>query len=101
MQLLQFLIDVRACRGISDICVDLTLRGDPDSHRLQVAVMDIGGEDAPSPRYLPSNQLRLQPFALCNELQLPPCAALARPVHPRHVPVSLRPRHTPLPPCHP
>src|SRR5437879_3857447 len=97
MQLLQFLIDVRACRGISDICVDLALRGDPDRHRLQVAVMDIGGNDAPPPRYLASNQLRLQPFALGNELHLLACDALPRQVHLRNVPVSVRPGHTRFP----
>src|SRR6266513_2776833 len=97
MQLLQFLIDVRACRGISAICVDLTLRGDPDRHRLQVAVMDIGGNDAPPPRYLRSNQLRLQLFALGNELHLLSCDALARQVHLRNVPVSVRPGNTRFP----
>ncbi len=91
MQLLQLLVDIRAGGGVPDVRVDLALRGDANGHRLKVAVMDVGGNDAAPARYFAADQLRFQLLALRNVLHLLRDHTLPRQMHLRYVPVSVRP----------
>jgi hypothetical protein len=90
MQLLQLLVDIRGGGGVADVRIDLALRSDADGHRLQVAVMDIGGNDAAPARHFAADQLRFQLLALRNALHLLADDALPRQMHLRNVPVSVR-----------
>src|SRR5258707_1803785 len=43
-ELFEFAGDITRNRGVADIRIDLALGGNADAHRLQIGVMDIGGE---------------------------------------------------------
>jgi len=85
VQLLQFLVDVGAGRGVTDVRIDLALGGDPNGHRLQIAVMDVGGDDAAAARDFVADQLRLELFAPGDKSHLFGDGATPREVHLRHI----------------
>ncbi len=62
-QLFQFPVDVRGDRRVADIGVDLAPGGDADAHRLQVGVIDVGGNDHPSARHFGADQFRREALA--------------------------------------
>jgi hypothetical protein len=51
LQFLQFAVDVRQHGGIPDIGIDFAIGGDPNAHRFQVGVMDVGRNDHPAAGY--------------------------------------------------
>ncbi len=59
MQLLEFLGDLRSHRRIADIGVDLAAEGDADAHRLERAVMDIGGNNGAAAGHFAAHEFRL------------------------------------------
>src|SRR2546425_8368687 len=89
VQLFQLFVNVRARGRVPDVRVDFALRRDADGHRLEVSVMDVCGNDAASPRYFASDQLRLEFFALGDVLHFFCDHALPREIHLRHVPVAV------------
>ena len=89
VQLFQLFVNVRARHRVPDVRVDFALRRDADGHRLEVAVMDVCGNDAASPRHFAANQLGLKLFALGDVLHFFRDHALPREIHLRHVPVAV------------
>ena len=85
MQLFEFFVDVRGGRGVADVGVDLAVEGDADAHRLEVAVMDVGGDDGAAARDFAADQFRLELFAPRDVLHLFGDDALPRVVHLRDV----------------
>ena len=69
-QLFQFAFHVRNHRRVADIGVDLALGGNPDRHRLQVGVVDVGGNNQAPARHLGAHQLGRQAFALRDKVHL-------------------------------
>ena len=51
-ELLELLVDVGGDGGVADVRVDLARRGDADGHRLELRVVDVGGDDHPPARDL-------------------------------------------------
>jgi hypothetical protein len=45
LQLVELFVDIRRGGGVADVGVDLALRRHADAHRLQVRVVDVGGDD--------------------------------------------------------
>ena len=60
MQLFEFVVDVRSGRRISDVRVDLAEECDADAHRLEIAMMDVGGNDGAPARHFAAHHLRRQ-----------------------------------------
>ena len=85
MQFLEFLVHIRSRGGIADVGVDLAEEGDADAHRLQIAVIDIGGNDRAAARDFIAHQLRREFLALGDVLHLFGNHAQARIMHLRKV----------------
>ena len=85
VQLFQLFVDVRGGRGIADVRVDLAVERDADAHGLEVAMVDVGGNDGAAARDFAAHQFRLDLLARRDELHLFGDHALARVVHLRNV----------------
>ncbi len=55
-QLFQLALDVADDLAVADVRVDLALRRDADAHRLQLGMIDVGGDDHAAPRHLVADQ---------------------------------------------
>ena len=62
-QLLDFLVDRRRHGGVADVGVDLHEEVAADDHRLELEVIDVGGDDGAAARDLAADELGRQPFA--------------------------------------
>ncbi len=89
VQLSQFLVDVRGDGGIADVGVDLAQRGHADRHRLQLGMVDVGGDDHAPARHFVAHQLRRELFALGHVEHLFRDQTLAGIVHLREVAVAV------------
>ena len=89
MELFQFFIDVGIRGGIADVGVDFAAGGDADGHRLEIAVMDVGGDDAAAAGDLAADEFWLELFALGDVLHFFSDDAFAGKVHLRHVAVAV------------
>ena len=67
--------------GVADIGVDLALGGHADAHRLQVGVVDVGGNDHAAAGHFGADQFRRDAFALRDVLHFLGDDALAGIVH--------------------
>src|SRR5580704_17444856 len=102
MQLLEFFVHIRCGGGISNVGVDFAEERDTDAHRLQIAVIDIGGNDGAAARHFIAHQLRGKFFALGDVLHLFSDHAQARVVHLREVThAAIHRRSALLDPCVP
>src|SRR5438876_9785003 len=63
MELLQLFVNVGSRRGVADVRVDFAFEGDADAHRLEVAMMDVGGDDSTAARYFAADQFGVEFFA--------------------------------------
>ena len=63
VQLLEFFVDVRGDGRVADVGVDLAERGHADGHRLELGMVDVGGDDHPSTRDFVADQLGRELFA--------------------------------------
>jgi hypothetical protein len=63
-QLVDLLRQRRRRRRAADVGVDLHPRLQPDRHRVQRLVVDVGGDDHPPARDLGADELRVQRLAL-------------------------------------
>ncbi len=88
VQLLQLLVDVRGDGRVADVGVDLAQRGHADRHRLQLGMVDVGGDDHAPARHFVAHQLRRELLALGHVEHLFRDQALARIVHLREVAVA-------------
>src|SRR5712671_432143 len=70
VQFLQLLIDIGAGGGVADVGVDFAFGGDTNGHRLKIAVMNVGGDDAAATRHFTANQVGLEVLALGDVLHL-------------------------------
>src|SRR5258708_7121952 len=70
VQFLQLLVNVGAGGGVPDVGVDFAFGGDADGHRLQIAVMNVSGDDAAAACHFAANQLGLEVLALGDVLHL-------------------------------
>ena len=64
--------------GVADVGVDLHQEVAADDHRLELEVVDVGGNDRAAARDLVADELGRQPFAHRDELHLRRDLALAR-----------------------
>ena len=94
MELLQLFVDVGRCGRVADVRVDLALGGDADGHRLEVAMIDVGGKDAAPASDFAAQQLRLELLAPGDILHLFRDHALPREMHLRNVALSIAPRRS-------
>ena len=85
MQLFQFVAHVRSGRGVADVRVDLAVERDADAHRLEVAMVDVGGNDGAAARHFVAHQLRRDFLAHRHVVHFFGDHALARIVHLRKV----------------
>src|SRR5271170_502395 len=85
MQLLQFFIYIRSGSGVADVGVDLAEKRHTDTHRFQIAVINIGGNDGAAARHFVAHQFRRKFFALGDVLHLFGHDAQARVVHLREI----------------
>ena len=85
MQLFELFVHVGSGGGIADVRVDLAEEGDADAHRLEIAMMDIGGNDGAAARHFVAHQLGREFFALGDVLHFFGDDALARVVHLRKI----------------
>src|SRR5260370_18812204 len=81
VELGDLVVDVRRCRRVSDIGVDLAKRLDADAHRFEIGVVDVGGDDHASARDFGADQLRLQALPPRDVLHFFGDQALAAVVH--------------------
>ena len=70
-QLLDFLVDRRRDDGVADVGVDLHQEVAADDHRLELGVIDVGGNDGAAARHFVANEIGGQPFARGDELPSP------------------------------
>ncbi len=89
VQFLQLFVDVRSRRGISDVRIDLALKSDANPHRLEVSVIDIGGNNRAPPCDFAAHELRIQFFSLRDVLHLFRNHALPRQMHLRHIAIPI------------
>jgi hypothetical protein len=80
-QLLHLLLDGGGDGRVPDVGVDLHLEAAADQHRLQLRVVDVGGEDGAAARDLAAHELRVHPLAEGGELHLRGDLAAAGVVH--------------------
>ena len=85
VQLFEFFVDVRSGGGVADVRVDFAEEGDADAHRLQIAMIDVGGNDGAAARNFVAHQLWRELFAFGDVLHFFGDDALARVVHLREV----------------
>src|SRR6266478_7704595 len=89
VKFLELFIDVGACCGVADICVDLALCSDADGHRFEIAMVNIGGNDAAASRHFTADQFGLKALALGDELHLFRDDTLTREMHLRHIAIAV------------
>ena len=77
-QLVDFFFDRGAHRGVADVGVDLDREVAADDHRLELEVIDVGGDDGAAARDLRSHELGIEPFTRRDERHLRRDDALAR-----------------------
>ncbi len=91
MEFFKLVADFRSGCGISNVGIDFAAACNADSHRLEIAVMDIGGNDGAAARDFAADQFRFELLALGNVFHLLGNDALAGEVHLREVfPVAVR-----------
>ena len=78
LQLLDFVLDRRAHRGVADVRVDLHQEVAADDHRLELEVIDVRRDDGAAARHLAADELGRQPLARGDELHLGRDLAAAR-----------------------
>ena len=83
-QLVDFLVDRGGDGGVADVRVDLHQEVAADDHRLELEVVDVGGDDRAAARDLVADELGRQSLADRDELHLRRDLALARVVQLRH-----------------
>ncbi len=83
-QLLDFLLDGRGNRAVTNVGVDLHLEVAADDHRLQLGMIDVRGNDGAAARDFGAHELRRHALADGNELHLGCDLALPRVVQLRH-----------------
>src|SRR5881398_3704244 len=88
VELFQFFVNVGAGGGIADVGVDFAFAGDTDGHRLEIAVMEVGGNDHAAAGDFAANELRLELFAFGDVLHLFGDDTLPREVHLRDVEIG-------------
>ena len=93
-QLLDFLLDRRGDDGVADVGVDLHQEVAADDHRLELRVIDVGGNDGAAARHFVAHEIRGQALASRDERHLRRDLALARVVQLRHRLSRLRVRST-------
>ena len=89
-QLLDFLVDRRGDGGVADVGVDLHQEVAADDHRLELGVIDVGGNDRAAARDFVADELGGQAFARGDERHLRRDLALARVVQLRDGLAGLR-----------
>ena len=77
-QLLDLLLDRRRHGGVADVGVDLHEEVAADDHRLELEVIDVGGDDGAAARDFIADEIRRQPFPNRDELHLRRDLASAR-----------------------
>ena len=88
VQLLEFFVDIGRNRGIADVGVDLAARSYTDRHRLELRMIDVGGDDhAPGGDFI-AHQLRSKLLFARNVFHLFGDHAAAGVVHLREVRVA-------------
>src|SRR5260370_13450227 len=90
VKFLQLFVDIRGGRGIADVRVDLALEGHADAHGLKRFVMNVCGNDGASASDFAAHEFRLNLLAQSDEDHLLGDHALARIMHLRKVPRSIR-----------
>src|SRR5258708_3013119 len=90
VKFLQLFVDIRCRRRIADIRVDLALEAHADAHGLERFVMNVWGNDGGVARDFAAHQFRLNLLAQSDEGHLLGDHALARIMHLRKVPRSIR-----------
>ena len=89
VQLLQLFVDIRGHGGVADVGVDLAQRGHADAHRLQLGMVDVGGDDHAPARHLVAHQLGRELLALGHVEHFFRDQALAGVVHLREIAVGV------------
>src|SRR5580700_1102323 len=89
VQLFQFFVYVRSGGGVADVRVDFAEEGHADTHRLEIAVIDVGGDDSATARYFVTHQFGREFFAFGDVLHFLSDDALARVVHLRDIVIAL------------
>ena len=64
VQLLQFFLDFRSDRRVADVGVDLAQRRHADRHRLELGMVDVGGNDHAAAGHFVAHQFGRQLFAV-------------------------------------
>src|SRR5205814_939797 len=70
LEFLEFTSDIGGDGGVPDVGIDLALGGDPDAHRLQIGVMDVGRDDHAPARHFGADQFRRDALAFGDEVHL-------------------------------
>ena len=89
-QLVDFLGDRRGDGGVSDVGVDLHEEVPADDHRLELRMVDVGGNDRPPARHLRPHELRRKTLADGDELHFRRNLAAPRVVKLRDRPARFR-----------
>ena len=89
MELFQLFVDVGGGGGIADVGVDFAAGGDADGHGLEIAVVDVGGDDAAAAGDFAADDFGIEFFALGDVLHFFGDDALAGEMHLRHVAVAV------------
>jgi hypothetical protein len=85
MELFEFVGDIRGGGGISDVGVDLAEEGDADAHGLEIAMMNVGGNDGASAGNLVANEFGREFLALGDVLHFLGDDAPPRKMHLRKI----------------
>jgi hypothetical protein len=85
MKFFELVTDIGGGGGISDVRVDLAEECDADSHGLEIAVVNIGGNDGAAARDFAAHQLRRELLARGDVFHFFGDDALARIVHLRKI----------------
>ena len=85
MQLFEFVVHVGSRGGIADVSVDLAEESHADAHGLEIAMMDIGGNDGAAAGDFVANKFGREFFALRNIHHFLGDCALTREMHLREI----------------
>src|SRR5207248_4147950 len=80
-ELHQLAVDVARHLAVADVRVDLAGGGDADRHRLELGMVDVGGNDHATPRHLATHGFHGKPLAARDVLHLLGRYAETREVH--------------------
>jgi hypothetical protein len=69
-ELLDFLLDRRGDRRVADVGVDLYVKVPADDHRLELGMVDVGGNDCAPAGHLAAHELGRHPLTESDKLHL-------------------------------